>query len=115
MGTVSRSTPQNNSYTFKTYSDPELRDHEWREIDDAQDAEWFEEQDHFDVEWTAVGRLKSAADSVTDAVSDLSYNAKQQLVGEDEFDLDVAGNASDDELEQALREHVEELEDEGGL
>jgi hypothetical protein len=111
MRTHHRETPSGESYNFlrtEVGCEPVV-------ITDVEDARYLADQPPIEVDWTPIGRLKAAGDSMVDAVSDLGYSAKQRLVGEAGFDLDVAGNAPEDELEEALKQHVEELDNAGDI
>lgn len=111
-----RKCPSGRSYQLRRYpGNPDRDDLEWTGISHADDAEWLAEQPNIEVRWKPLGRLRAASEDALAALSDLGYNAKQRLVGPDGFDLDVAGNAPEDEMEAALREHVEELQDQGDL
>jgi hypothetical protein len=113
MSSHSRRVPSGETYTFPTYSAEVEDGREWKDIDNVEDAKHLEEQPVIEVEWTPMGRLRSRGDDIKSAISDLGYEAKQKLVGEDGFDLDVPGNASGDEMEEALKQHVEEIDQAG--
>jgi len=80
----------------------------------VEDAERFESLGGFDVEWTPQGKLvRMAGDTFTEAgalLKDLSYREKQRLTSA--LDLEVKGNAPEDELTEALAPAVEEMTDE---
>lgn len=105
--------PDGDEYRFRRYSSPENDGREWLAIESTSDAEWLEGQAQVEVEWSPMGRLQGKAEDAVEAVKELGYEQKQKLVGE--FGLDIAKNSSDDELEEALREHVDTLHEEGGL
>lgn len=113
MRSATRKTPQSNTYTFHTYTGEVDESREWVDIDDVDDARWLDEQSGIEVEWNPVGRLKAQAGDVTSALSEMAYNQKQKLVAE--LDLDIAGNSAEDDLEDAIREHVDEMHQEGNL
>lgn len=111
-----RKAPSGREYMFRRYpGNPDRDELEWEPVEHREDAEWLAEFDVFEVRWKPLGRIKAASEDALEAVSDLGYNAKQRLVGEDGFDLEVAGNADEETLEEALADHVKELQEEGEL
>lgn len=112
MRTHHRKGPSGSDYNFHSYEEDEL---EWVVIESPEDARWLDRQPGIEVEWTPMGRLKAASDDVYSAIESLGYQAKQRLVGEEGFDLDVAGNAKESEMEEELKKHVEELDKAGEL
>lgn len=109
-----RKAPSGRTFMLRRYPGNDDEELPWVGIEHAEDAEWLSEQPNIEVRWKPLGRLRAASDDAVSALSELGYKAKQRLVGADGFDLDVAGNASEDELEEALREHIDQL-DEGEL
>jgi hypothetical protein len=113
MRSSHRRVPSGESYTFHRYeSQPER---EWEIIEDIDDARHLADTPTIEVEWTPLGRLKAASETPLEAISEMGYQAKQKLVGDEGFDLDVAGNSSEEDLEEALREHVKRLDESGDL
>lgn len=84
------------------------------DIPSVQDAEEFDQLGIFDVEWTPQGKVaRMTGDTIRGASSvlkDLSYREKQRLTSA--LNLDVKGNAKEEELTQALAPAVEEMTDE---
>lgn len=82
------------------------------EIMSVEDARKLDQQDVFDVEWTPQGKVArmvaGRVDDTSDVVKELTYRQKQKLVGA--LDLDIAGNAKEDEIEEALEPVVEEMQ-----
>lgn len=80
-------------------------------VHNLQDALSLAEQDVFEVDWTVQGevakRVGPSASNAKDALADLSYRQKQRLTST--LNLDVKGNAKEDELEEALEPAVEEM------
>lgn len=80
-------------------------------VGSVEDARSLADQDVFEVEWTAVGHFaRTVGESAKDAgltLKDMSYRQKQKLVST--LDLDVAGNAPEDKLDQAIKPAVDEL------
>lgn len=77
-----------------------------------EDARRFEKQDDtFEVEYTAQGQVaRMVGDSISNASSvlkELSYRQKQRLTSG--LNLDVKGNAPEEELDEALEPAVEEM------
>jgi len=105
-----RTGPSGNEYRFTRTVDGEPRA---VAISTVEDAERFETLGVFDVEWTAQGKLaRMAGDSVQEAGSllkDLSYREKQRLTSA--LNLEVKGNAPEEELTEALAPAVEEMTD----
>lgn len=113
MRSHSRQAPSGERFSFSRYPDnPEA---EWVAVTDAETAQYLAEQSSIEVRWKPLGRLRAAGEDAVSAIEEMSYNAKQRMVGEDGFDLDVAGNASGEELEEALQEHVRERHEEGDI
>lgn len=111
-----RRCPSGNEYRLRRYpGNADAEDREWTAVESVEDAEYLSEQPNIEVRWKPLGRLKAASDDALEAVSDLGYSVKQRLVGSDGFNLDVAGNASEEDLDEALRAHVRELQEEGEL
>lgn len=111
MRTHTRRGPSGRTYSFHTSPDTDG----WVDIDEPEDARHLAEQSVIEVEWSTLGRLKAQSGDAMEAITEMGYSAKQKLVGDDGFDLDVAGNASEDDLEAALQDHVRELTEEGDL
>lgn len=80
-------------------------------VSSVKDARKMAENDVFDVEWTAVGHFaRTVGESAKNAgmsLKDMSYRQKQKLVKT--LDIDIAGNAPEDELNEAIEPVVEEL------
>lgn len=81
-------------------------------VHSLEDARQFEQQDEtFDVEYTAQGQVaRMVGDSVANAGSvlkELSYRQKQRLTSS--LNLEVKGNAPEEELDEALAPAVEEM------
>jgi hypothetical protein len=108
--THSRRGPSGKRYRFQRMQTGDT-DYEWVEIEDAQDAEALADNESFAVEWTAIGtvmrKFDDAKQAVSDGLDDLPYTEKQQL--STALDLDVAGNAKEEELDEALAPVVEDL------
>lgn len=113
MRSHTRRTPSGTVFEFDRY--PDSPEHEWVPITDVADAEYLSEQSAIELRWKPLGRVKAAGEDAVSAVGNLSYNVKQRLVGEDGFDLDVAGNAAEDDLDEALQQYVRDLHEEGEL
>lgn len=81
-------------------------------ISDAADARYFEKKEVYDVKYTGPGQLISAVDeplnSVEAMLGDMAYRQKQRLVSS--LGLDVAGNASEEEFDQALEPAIKDLQ-----
>jgi len=81
------------------------------EVADLRDARQFESKPNFDVTWSAVGQLAKVVEDesqdVREALEDTGYSAKQRLAKH--FD-GIKGNAAEEELEEALTEKAEELQ-----
>lgn len=106
--------PSAETYTFKSYGSEVDEEHALVALDDLDDARYFEDHPAVAVEWTAWGTIKREAEGPVNSVKDLGYAMKQKLVGEDGFNLEVAGNAAEDEMNEALEEHIKELQAKGG-
>lgn len=105
-------------------SGPSGAEYRWAKRDDGEstavaisaveDAQRFETLGIFDVEWTPQGKVaRMVGDSVQEAGSvlkDLSYREKQRLTSA--LNLEVKGNAPEEELTEALAPAVEEMTDE---
>jgi len=114
MRSDNRRCPSGETYHFPTYTgeggDP------WVSIEDAEDARFLESKEVFEVDWSPIGKLKAKYGDAKEAIEEhLDYSEKQQLVGGDSLDLDVQGNAAEEELEEALERHVEELDNAGDI
>ena len=102
---------------------PSGESYHWRQSDDGssnsvgvsslKDAKRFESLGIFEVEWTPQGKVaRMAGDSVSGANSvlkELTYRQKQRLTSA--LDLEVKGNAPEEELDEALGPAVEEMTD----
>lgn len=101
---------------------PSGTSYHWRQSDNGssevsvsslEDAERFESLGVFSVEWTPQGKVaRMAGDTVSGANSvlkELSYRQKQRLTSA--LDLEVKGNAPEEELDEALGPAVEEMTD----
>jgi hypothetical protein len=106
--------PSNSTYTFNSYGPGVPEEHAIVEIDDIDDARHFADHPAVEVEWTPWGTIKREAEGPVESVKDLGYTLKQKLVGDDGFDLEVAGNAAEEEMNEALEEHIKELQAKGG-
>lgn len=106
--------PSGETYTFHSYGAEVPEEHALVPLDDLADAKHFAAHAAVEVEWTAWGVLKREAEGPINSVKDLAYSTKQRLVGEDGFDLDIAGNAAEDEMDEAIEEHIQALQAEGG-
>jgi len=82
------------------------------DVENVRDAKQFEGKPNFDVQWTPLGRLALVAveegGDVKESLEEMGYSAKQKLAGH--FD-DVKGNAAEEELEEALQEKAERLQE----
>ena len=82
------------------------------EVSNLSDAKQFESKPNFEVEYTALGQLADVASdeagNLRDSLSDMGYSAKQSIASH--FD-DIKGNASEDELEEALEEKAARLQE----
>jgi hypothetical protein len=109
MRTHNRKGPSGERYHFTNPVDGEPTE---VPVYSFEDARHFERQDDtFDTSWTAQGRVaRMVGDSVSDAASvlkELSYRQKQRLTSS--LNLEVKGNAPEDELDEALQPAVEEM------
>lgn len=112
MRSATRRLPDGSRITLRRYTEP--GDHEWRGLDSVEAAERLEDEDDIEVRWNTIGRLQALSGDLAGALSDWSYRQKQKIVGEMD-EADVPGNAPEEELEQAIRDHVEDLRSEGEL
>lgn len=80
-------------------------------VHSLKDATVLDRQDVFEVDWTVQGevarRVGPSATDAHEALSGLSYRQKQRLTSA--LNLDVKGNAKEDELEEALEPAVDEM------
>lgn len=80
-------------------------------VHNLQDALALDKQDVFDADWTVQGevarRVGPSATDAHEALTGLSYRQKQKLTTA--LNLDVKGNAKEDELEEALEPAVDEM------
>lgn len=109
MRTHNRKGPSGETYHFTNPSSGAPTE---QVVQSLEDARHFEQQDDtFDVDWTAQGRVaRMVGDSVADAGSvlkNLSYRQKQRLTSS--LNLDVKGNAPEEELNEALEPAVQEM------
>lgn len=86
-------------------SDPEAS---WVAVEAVEDARWLADQPAIEVRWKPLGRLKAATGDAADALTDWSYRQKQKLVAE--LDLDIAGNAPEEEMDEALQAVLDDIE-----
>ena len=81
-------------------------------VNNVEDALHFDGNDVFDMEWTAYGRLaRKVGGPIADAkeaLKEMSYRQKQSLVSS--LSLDVAGNAAEDTMDEALEPMVDDLQ-----
>lgn len=109
MRSHNRKGPSGQTYHF---TNPVSGEPTERPVHSLEDARHFAEEDStFDVSWTAQGRVaRMVGDSVSDAGSvlkNLSYRQKQRLTSA--LNLEVKGNAPEEELDEALAPAVEEM------
>lgn len=81
-------------------------------VSSLADAKQFESKPNFEVEYTALGQLADVASDeagdLKESLESMGYSAKQSIASH--FD-DIKGNASEDELEQALEEKAARLQE----
>lgn len=82
----------------------------WTDVEELEDARYFDDSAAHDVDWTARGMLVStmagSEDSVSDAISEFSYRAKQELAKT----FGIKANQAEEDLEEQLQEAAEDLE-----
>lgn len=109
MRSHNRKGPSGQMYHF---SNPVSDDPTTLPVRSLEDARHFEQKsDTFELEYTAQGKVANmVGDSVSNASSvlkELSYRQKQRLTSS--LNLEVKGNAPEEELDEALEPAVEEM------
>lgn len=82
----------------------------WTDVEELEDARYFDEKNEYEVDWSARGVLMSkmagSEDSVSEAISEFSYRAKQELAKT----FGIKANQAEEDLEEELQEAAEDLE-----